>query len=64
MTARGEVDPVGLVEIADRLGVPRRNVDRWRERGVLPDPDWTVGGRPAWDWSTIEDWARATGRLG
>ena len=63
MTARPDVDPVGLAEIADRLGVPRRNVDRWRERGVLPDPDWTVGGRPAWDWSVIERWARATGRL-
>jgi len=56
-------DIVGLAEIAERLGVQRRTVDRWRERGVLPDPTWTVGGRPAWEWSTIEAWARATGRL-
>jgi len=63
VTSRAEVDPVGLAEIAERLGVPRRNVDRWRERGVLPAPRWTVGGRPAWDWPEIEEWARATGRL-
>lgn len=56
-------DPVGLVEIAQRLGVTRATADQWRVRGVLPAPDWTVGGRPAWDWPTIEAWARATGRL-
>ena len=61
----GPVDdtPVGLAEIAERLGVERQTVDAWRHRGVLPDPAWTVGGRPAWAWSTIEEWARHTGRL-
>ena len=63
MTGRPDVEPVGLAEIAERLGVQRRTVDRWRERGVLPDPTWTVGGRPAWDWPVIEAWARRTGRL-
>lgn len=33
------------------------------DRGALPAHDWIVGGRPAWDWSTIEQWARDTGRL-
>ncbi|MFS8523142.1 MAG: hypothetical protein FWJ87_17580 [Micromonosporaceae bacterium] len=61
----GPVDdtPVGIVEIAERLGVERQTVDAWRHRRVLPDPAWTVGGRPAWAWSTIEAWARHTGRL-
>lgn len=54
MTA--EVEPVGLVEIADRLGVPRGQLDVMRHRGQMPEPRWTVGGRPAWDWSTIEGW--------
>lgn len=63
MTGRPDVEPVGLAEIAERLGVQRRTVDRWRGRGVLPDPTWTVGGRPAWDWPIIEAWARRTGRL-
>ncbi len=54
--------PVGIVEIADRLGVERETVDKWRTRDLLPEPEWTVGGRPAWDWRTIEAWARETGR--
>lgn len=58
-----DCQPVGLIEIADRLGVQRNTVDVWRQRGVLPDPDWTVGGRPAWNWPTIEQWARDSGRL-
>lgn len=54
---------MGLVEIASRLGVQRNTVDVWRQRCLLPEPDWTVGGRPAWNWSTIDEWARASGRL-
>ncbi len=56
-------EPVGLVEIAHRLGVVRDTADKWRVRGELPPPDFTVGGRPAWRWATIEAWARRTGRL-
>jgi hypothetical protein len=55
-------DPVGIPEIGQRLGVERTTVDQWRQRGVLPDPDWTIGGRPAWDWLTIRLWADETGR--
>ena len=55
-------DPVGAVEIAQRLGVTRATVDKWRQRGIFPAPQWTVGGRPAWEWSTVDEWARSTGR--
>lgn len=55
--------PVGLQEIAELLGVTRSAVDGWRSRGVLPAPEWTVGGRPAWSRGSIERWARETGRL-
>lgn len=55
--------PVGAVEIAERLGVDRRTVDQWRQRGLFIDPKGEVGGRPAWDWPDVEAWARATGRL-
>lgn len=55
-------DPVGLVEIAQRLGVARQTVDAWRHRDLLPEPRWTVGGRPAWDWSDIARWAADTKR--
>lgn len=56
-------EAVGLEEIAQRLGVRRPTADQWRSRGVLPEPPWTVGGRPAWPWPLIEQWARDTGRL-
>jgi hypothetical protein len=58
-------DPVGTVEIAERLNVTRSAVDAWRTRPGrgFPDPKWTVGGRPAWDWRDIEKWAKQTGRL-
>ncbi len=57
-----EAVPVGLAEIADRLGVERCTVDKWRNRGLLPEPRWTVGGRPAWAWADIAAWAFETGR--
>ena len=58
--------PVGMVEIAVRLGVKRETVEQWRARGRstrFPEAVWTVGGRPAWPWGDIERWARETGRL-
>jgi len=56
-------EPVGIVEIADRLGVTRSAVDRWRQRDIgFPAPTWTVGGRPAWAWQSVAEWATATGR--
>lgn len=54
--------PVGIIEIAEKLGVKRATVDQWLQRGLLPEPDWTVGGRPAWEWSSIARWAEETGR--
>jgi len=60
---RPAILPVGLAEIAERLGVARQTVDAWRTRGRLPAPRWTVGGRPAWAWCDIETWAVETGRL-
>lgn len=56
--------PVGLTEIAARLGVRQQSAQNWRTRGVLPAPRWTVGGGPAWSWERdICPWAAATGRL-
>jgi predicted DNA-binding transcriptional regulator AlpA len=55
--------PVGILEIAERLGVKRATVDQWLQRGLLPPPEWTVGGRPAWDWRTIRRWAVESGRM-
>jgi len=56
-------DPVGLAEIAVRLGVKRQTAGMWRHRGLLPEPSWVVSGQPAWNWPDVERWARQTGRL-
>jgi predicted DNA-binding transcriptional regulator AlpA len=57
-------EPVGVVEVAARLGVTRKAVDQWRRRALgFPEPRWTVGGRPAWSWPDVEEWARRTGRI-
>ena len=54
---------MGTREIAERLGVTRKAVEAWRIRDLgFPEPRWTVGGRPAWDWE-VKDWAHKTGRL-
>jgi predicted site-specific integrase-resolvase len=58
-----ECEPVGLIEIAERLGVQRKTADMWRHRDLLPPARWQVGGRPAWNWDDIEAWAGETGRL-
>ena len=58
-----DVSPVGAAEIAKRLGVKSQTVHTWRQRKLMPPPRWTVSGQPAWDWATIEAWARRTGRM-
>ncbi|WP_426574562.1 DNA-binding protein [Aquihabitans sp. McL0605] len=60
-----EYEPVGALEIAERLSVARATVEQWRVRPhtpPFPEPRWTVGGRPAWSWPDVEEWARAAGR--
>jgi predicted DNA-binding transcriptional regulator AlpA len=55
--------PVGIPEIAERLGVKRATVDQWLQRHAdFPEPKWTVGGRPAWELNDVLRWARKTGR--
>jgi len=56
------MEPVGLAEIAERMNVSRYTVDKWRQRDLLPEPRWTVGGDPAWNWPDIHRWARDTDR--
>ncbi len=63
MPRRTEPEPVGLVEIAERLCVKQQTAQTWRQRKLLPAPKWTVSRQPAWDWRDIEVWARETGRL-
>ena len=57
------VEPVGVVDIAKRLGVKQQTVAMWRYRGLLPEAPWSVSSQPAWNWPDIQRWAEATGRL-
>lgn len=60
----GGPDPVGVIEIADRLGVKDRSVHTWKRRDRLPVPDYpSINGGHAWEWSTILWWAGETDRL-
>ena len=54
---------VGVAEIAALLRVEAQTARNWRTRGVLPEPDWTVSGGPAWSWPRVAAWAMRTGRL-
>lgn len=59
-----EADPVGVMEIAARLGVKDRSVHMWKRRDRLPAPDYdAINGGIAWEWATILWWAGETGRL-
>jgi hypothetical protein len=54
---------VGEKEIAARLEVKVNTVHQWFVRGVLPRPDGSVSGNPAWYWDTVQTWAWETGRI-
>jgi predicted DNA-binding transcriptional regulator AlpA len=51
--------------IADRLGLrQRQTVDSWMRRyPEFPRPIVVLGRTRIWDWTEVEAWARATGRL-
>lgn len=57
------MEPVGVAEIADRLGVKIETARMWNYRRLLPPARWQVSRQPAWDWAEIQKWARETGRL-
>jgi hypothetical protein len=64
MTAVTAAEPVGLLEIAERLGIQHNTLKVMRFRDQLPPPRWTVSRAPAWDWNLdILPWAEETGRL-
>lgn len=57
-------DPVGALEISQRLGVQDRSVHMIGRRGQMPKPDYEqINGSRAWEWSTILWWAGETDRL-
>lgn len=53
---------LGEVEIAELLMVKRGTVGKWRDRGLLPDPDGLINAKPAWSEAKIVKWAAKTNR--
>ena len=51
-------DLIGRSELAKRLSVNVRTVDRMVRRGELPEPCMSPGGRPRWLWSFVVDFCR------
>ncbi len=43
-------------QLAERLGIKRGSVHRYRVRGALPPADEKVGRTPLWKVETIEAW--------
>lgn len=56
-------DLVGLADIPPMLGIARQTARQWRSRGILPEEQAVVSGTPAWERSTIIDWALETRRI-
>lgn len=59
----GDCDPVGVPELADRLGVAATTPHQWKGRGLMPPHDYVVSGVPAWDWYKVLEWAGDSGRI-
>ena len=54
----------GVGAVARRVGMPTPTVMAWRDRGMLPKPDFvTASGRVLWLPATIECWLRDTTEL-
>lgn len=58
-----ELEPLGQSDVADLLKVKPATVRVWNDRGIFPEPDFVLSGRhTGWYRSTIESWAKTTGR--
>ena len=63
-TTTTTLDLVGVYEIAQRAGVTKGLVHKWRERhpDSFPAPVAELAAGPVWQWQQIEQWLAATGR--
>ena len=53
---------VGVLEIADLLGVSRQRVQQLVHRADFPEPCYRMRAGDFWLLADIEAWAKATGR--
>ena len=55
------IDPIGVSEIANMLGVTRQAVSQYKFHGKLPDPIKVLAQGPIWDKEDIEDFINDKG---
>ena len=53
---------IRLDELADRLGISRRTLERERSAGRFPKADVRIGKMPLWRPETIREWIEGGGR--
>jgi predicted DNA-binding transcriptional regulator AlpA len=58
-----QTELVIAVDIAKRLGISPQRVYVLVSGPGFPKPVGKLGRSPVWRWSSVERWARATGRL-
>lgn len=54
---------VVAADIAERLGISRARVSVLVSRSGFPRPVGRLGRSDVWRWTSVERWARETGRL-
>ena len=52
----------GCDEIIEKDGKERRRCEMDRFDVGFPEEDYRIGTKPVWRWSTIDGWARESGR--
>jgi hypothetical protein len=56
-------DLVGIAEIAERAGVTKDAVQKWRQRYAdFPQPVAQLAATPVWAWQDVARWIEASGR--
>jgi len=55
------IDPVGVSEIADMLGVTRQQVSQYKFHNKLPDPKVVLAQGPLWDKTEIQSFINNVG---
>lgn len=54
----------GVEDVAAALRITVDAAYQWKRRGKLPEPDWTVSGRPVWDADKVKGWIRRERKAG
>ena len=63
MRVDARTELVIAADIAERLGISRARVSVLATRSDFPRPVGRLGRSDVWRWTSVERWARETGRL-